>query len=633
MRRAHRRCLLAFAVLTASLAAQGPPRRFEETYALAADRAKVVATLIPGTEDFYYYSCRERLDARDFAAVRKILPVWIQRHGRSARVIEIENREALLSFADRRRRGPTSSCASASGSTSTHQRVVPGAKSDLPTRLDPDLLSNETLTRRALAAHTEAPSTASTDRALRRARADRHSTRTSCTACSAAWRAPDVDNLPALIVRDLDHPQSGGFGSLRVHALLRRAQLEECLRLRPALLQEPRLRGGVPRAPAAGRRHRVAATTRPSARRSSRGSGSSRSGSPPAFNSLKAHVLFHWLAHDLTQGAPDKDRFLAYIRLPRRGGHRPTSTCRRHQRAEELGRRRGASTRRVCRRSATTRRSSAPASRRFFATEDGYAPYAEFLARGLAQGRARRDEDPPRPGRPGALVLAARRSGASSIGSKRRVDIEFARTSRTRYAADEPVRLDVSIKNVPTLLVKVFAIDGYRYPRREGDARSTRSIDLDGVVPNFEQTFTYAEPPLRRVLRSFDLPMLREPGTYVVEFVGNGLSSRAVVHKGDLRVRRAHHGGRPRLPRLRRGRRPPEGRLDLVRRPRVRAPTRDGEILLPFSTAPGVKQIVLHEGNRSTLATFDHRAESYRSYAPRARRPRVARRRAARPGS
>src|SRR5262249_32871132 len=100
MQRDDRRHLtvLALAVCAASLAAQGTPIGFEETYALAPARAKAVAPLIPGTEEFYYYSCRERLDARDFAAVRQILPVWIQRHGRTPRVIEIENRDALLGF-------------------------------------------------------------------------------------------------------------------------------------------------------------------------------------------------------------------------------------------------------------------------------------------------------------------------------------------------------------------------------------------------------------------------------------------------------------------------------------------------------------------------------------------------------
>src|SRR5690606_6131159 len=89
---------------------------------------------------------------------------------------------------------------------------------------------------------------------------------------------------------------------------------------------------------------------------------------------------------------------------------------------------------------------------------------------------------------------------------EQRVELEFAPTSRTRYAADDPVVLELDVKNVPTLLLKVFAIDALRYhveQQREVDA----SIELDGVVANHEQTFTFPEPPLRRVRRTFELPM------------------------------------------------------------------------------------------------------------------------------
>ena len=84
--------LLATVATIAALRAQGTPIDFAETYALAADRAQAVATLIPGSDDWYYWHCRERLDARDFATVRRVLPTWIQRHGHSARVVEVENR-------------------------------------------------------------------------------------------------------------------------------------------------------------------------------------------------------------------------------------------------------------------------------------------------------------------------------------------------------------------------------------------------------------------------------------------------------------------------------------------------------------------------------------------------------------
>ncbi|MBX3462200.1 MAG: hypothetical protein KF830_03440 [Planctomycetes bacterium] len=596
--------LLAFAALAAGLAAQGTPIGFEETYALAPDRAKAVATLLPGTDDWYYYHCRERLDARDFATVRAVMPAWIQRHGRGPRVVEIENREALLSFGD----DPDRTYAflrDRLGLRFDHQRVVPGERSDLPTQLDPALLSPATLTGRALQRHRETVD-GFTNRALPALLAsnlDGNRLRSLLTRLAR----PDVDNLPAMVVRDLDHPQSRGFGSLAVHRELRLAQLEECVRLRPALLQERAfvdayLRRLQPGADADWRRDPAARAAHLArlwqfAQRL-----------PPAHNSLKAHVLFHWLQHDLTQGAPDKDRFLAYIRLPRRSALAAEGHLLRHQqRPQEYVD--GAS---------PFATGLAPIGddtallraclEHFFAREDGYAAYAEFLRDDwlktvlaetkllLGQGDMERWYS----------MLA---DPAQLERLERRVEIDFAATSRTHYAAAEAVRLDVDVKNVPTLLLKVFAIDSFRYhveKQREVDA----TIELDGVVPNHEQTFTYAEPPLRRVRRSFDLPMLREPGTYVVELVGNGISSRAVVHKGGLRhVERTAAAGH--LFRVYDEAGAPQPQASIWFGGRDYTANADGEILLPFSTAPGQRVAVLHQGNRSSVATFDHRSETY----------------------
>src|SRR5262249_62162176 len=63
---------------------------------------------------------------------------------------------------------------------------------------------------------------------------------------------------------------------------------------------------------------------------------------------------------------------------------------------------------------------------------------------------------------------------------KDRVDIDFAPTNRTTFAADEPVRLDLFVKNVPTLIVKVFEINAPNYYRTHGRELST-DVNLDGL--------------------------------------------------------------------------------------------------------------------------------------------------------
>ena len=192
---------------------------------------------------------------------------------------------------------------------------------------------------------------------------------------------------------------------------------------------------------------------------------------------------------------------------------------------------------------------------------------------------------------------------------EQRVELRFPADVQEDFGADEAVQLELDTKNVETLVVKVFEIDAFRY-HVERQKAVDASINLDGVVANFEQTYEYTEPPIRRVRRSFDLPMLRNPGTYVVDFVGNGISSRAVIHKGGLHmVDRTSAAGQ--LVRVydEQGRHQP----DAIAWFGGREYTADdrGDILIPFSTDPGTKKLVLRRGARSSMASFRHRQESY----------------------
>jgi len=57
-------------------------------------------------------------------------------------------------------------------------------------------------------------------------------------------------------------------------------------------------------------------------------------------------------------------------------------------------------------------------------------------------------------------------------------------------------------------------------------------VDLDGLVAEEEKTYAYDEPPVRWVRRTFEFPGLARPGAFVVEWIGGGISSRALFRKG-----------------------------------------------------------------------------------------------------
>ena len=62
-------------------------------------------------------------------------------------------------------------------------------------------------------------------------------------------------------------------------------------------------------------------------------------------------------------------------------------------------------------------------------------------------------------------------------------------------------------------------------------------VSGDGSVPSggaFDDSSIVAGP-LRRVARTFAFPEITRPGVYVIDFIGGGKSSRALVRKGRLR--------------------------------------------------------------------------------------------------
>jgi hypothetical protein len=599
----HAPALLAIAALTAALTAQGTPIGFEEQFALSPDRAKAVATLIPGTEEWFYWHCRERLAARDFATVRQVLPTWAQRHGRTPRWLEIEQREVMLSFdADPAR--TWNFLRQQLGVTFDHQPNIPGRPSELPTSLEPSLIAPATLTARALAQHPDSTS-GFTDRALADLAASQLEPNRLAHLLQRLDR-PDVDNLPALVHRDLGRRESGGFGSLPIHRLLRLAQLEDLARLEPKLLQDARF------VDACLQRLQPDADTEWQLDPTARANQLARLWQfaqrlPPAFNSLRAHVLWHWLQHDLSTGAPDRDRFLAYIRLPHRHETTAPDRLRRTGRNDEV----------------VDVRFQPPTGlgpiadhagllqaclEHCFASEDSVEPYAEFLDRNWLQGVLGETKLLLGQGDPQRWYSLLTPARVAEL--EQRVELRFPPTLRTHYAANDPVELAADVKHVGTLLVKVYAIDAFRYHQQKGKPVDA-SIELDGLVANHELTLRYDEPPVRRVRRTFDLPMLQRPGTWVVELVGNGISSRAVVHKGSLHaIERASAAGHIVRVYDEAGVHQPTASVWFGGR--EYPPDARGEIALPFTTEPGEKQLVLRVGDRSSLQPLQHRAETYR---------------------
>ena len=125
---------------------------YVEDFALADDRTVPLGQLIPGTEDYYYYHCLHFQNTEQFDKVEEVLAAWIKRHNYTQRVREVQNRQALLTYA----KTPQKSLEHIRQQLNlhfNHQRVVVGQKPNLPTELDGALIGRQKLTAHALARH------------------------------------------------------------------------------------------------------------------------------------------------------------------------------------------------------------------------------------------------------------------------------------------------------------------------------------------------------------------------------------------------------------------------------------------------------------------------------------------------
>ena len=116
-----------------------------EDFALAKNREKALAQLIPGTDDYYFFHCLHYQNTQQFAKVEALMKPWIERHGENARVQIILNRHALLTYPDNPKKSLDShkkAGADIQPSTTDHRKET-GAAVDARSKTDQPRLSEE----------------------------------------------------------------------------------------------------------------------------------------------------------------------------------------------------------------------------------------------------------------------------------------------------------------------------------------------------------------------------------------------------------------------------------------------------------------------------------------------------------
>ena len=595
---------VALLILLAGSTTRANDLGFVEKFALATDREEALKLLIPGTRDYYYFHTLYAQTQNKRGEVQRLLGLWVKRHGRTSRVREIQNRQALLDY-DANPAAALKHLQRELSLAFNHSRIIEGQKPKHPTALDPKLISYEAFRTRAFIS---GDLSGVEDRGLEKLDAANLNP-TRLRHLLSRLRRPDLPNLPSLIVKDLRNKYSRGFGSHTIHRQLTRTQMDELLQLDPKLLLnnsfvhayltklapsddvDTRLN------PIERGKHlnRILQFTRRLA---------------SSFNSLKAHSLYNLLRFKRAHGEWDRELFLEYLKLPRPVGYMNAKY------RETLLKRPGVSD--VNLNADYTRVTGLPPIGadeqlvrdyflHFFREEPNFDAYINFvrdtyLKPLLAEAKLVHGVgDPER--------WYSMLSSAQVKALRDRIDLDFAARNKNFFKANEPVSLIVNVKNVKKLIVRVFEINTYNFYTKNLSPVDT-AVNLDGLAPTHERTVNYDETPMRRMERTFNFQELKKRGVYVVEFIGNGRSSRALVTKGTLRlleqVGPAGHEFRV----LNEANQPcPKAALWLAGK--EYPANKDGVITLPFSNRPGRQVVILRNAGFSTLSTFKHLAENY----------------------
>lgn len=568
------------------------------------DRPEALKTLVPDTEDWFYYHCLHYQLANDRLAFKRILDQWAakNRNNWNSRMEEMRRRQTLIEF-DQKPDAAWSILRDDLGLTFSHRPRDEQRTAKYPSALNPSqyvvdvfmqeaqrrgLLDN--LTHRGL----ELIQNEDMDPDLRRAWLGR-------------LTRPDVPGLVDKIHADLDYKDSRGFGHHDIHRMLTLAQLEELGTRRPALLREE--------AYIAERITRIPTPPGDFARDAATATAYYQQvwdfvkTLEPMHNSLKAGVLYNLLDHKRRVGPYDEELFRAYLALPRQVNYIARELLQQLQRQDtpwvnfnyapgrDIALPPIHNEEPLVREYLVELLKSAPDTSTYLPLFEKRWLEAVFAESKILNGVGKPED------------WASRLSPPAYQAILERVELNFAPQNVSRVPTGAPVSVLVDVKKVDSLLVKIHEIQTFNYYSTQR-APVDQAVDLDGMIATHERSIKLDANPGRRVRQTLALPEINHRGVYVVELIGGGVSSRALLHVGQLEtITQPTAAGQVVMVLNDLGETVKTATLWMDGREFTA--NEKGLILLPFSENPGVRFAILRDGDFCSPEQIDHLGEDY----------------------
>jgi len=609
---------LAFAILLPLAALADNEIGFIERFALAADREKALSELVPGSEEYYFFHALHYQNTRDTGKLNQILNQWRERvpDENEARRI-ILNREVILDY-ERDPQATLKYLTERLHIRHDHQREMRDQKPDLPSQLDQARIGREIFQRDALE-HDRSLSSLNQDALAALISEQVPLSPDQRRSVLSRLQRPDVPNLVQAIIADLQADKSRSFGSLPIHRALLPEQLDELLQTFPHWLGQQafvhtRLRKMAPSADVNleyddAEREAWLERVWTFAQKL-----------PPSQNTVKARILYQRLDHDRKKGVYDRALFSEYLKLPRQLDYINYTYIKDTKPGELCALNADLSEALLISPPLPT---DEPLVREYFL----HLFAAEVKADAdpnevLAQWTTYIAEEWLTPVLAEALITrgignperwAALLTPAEFQTLKERVDIEFPATNKPQFVPGDDIQFDVTVKNTPKLIVKIFELNTLNFFQTQQRQLNT-DLNLDGLVANSEETHAFESGPFLRQRQTFKFPALKgKRGAWIIEFIGGGRSSRALIRSGEYRILQQTGPAGDLILVLDEKNQPVSDAVAWFEGRKLTRHEKLGRIVIPFTSQPGGKSLIIGDstGTFATLSSFTHHAENY----------------------
>ncbi|MGB7346298.1 MAG: hypothetical protein WBD20_18920 [Pirellulaceae bacterium] len=501
-----------------------------EKYALAPDRSAMLAELIPGSEDYYFYHCLHYQTVGQTDRSEAILKEWIaENKGQETPVISgMLDRQRLLTYNESPQR-TVDYLVKRLGVNLNHAPPVSQGERRFPSKLDADELDVQRLVADALLRNDALKPLGMAHVAQQFRTGDAAGLRISPHDFLKRVDGPYFVGLDELVIKELASRKDNDkrFGDLRAHTYLTLEELDRVAQRVPQITDDNefvtarlnRLRVGgdndISQQPAVRLEYlqRVEAYVRKL---------------PQSYNSLKAAATYRLLEANLANGVYDRDLFLRYLQLPRNSPIVHIQWGRRDQRAnlgeDFLG---IALLSPIGDEQALVREYLENFLRDAKDTSE-FAQYLrpEYLKRTFAEIKLTAGVGDPQDWY--AMLTAPQRQAIRDA-----VQVRLTSQNKVRFGKDEPTKLIVDVKNIDELVVRIYEINSDAYYRSNSKPLNT-DIDLDGLVASSEKKITYNQPAVQRHRETLSLEEISGRGVWIVDLVGKGVRARAMIRRGEI---------------------------------------------------------------------------------------------------